>query len=227
MSYPRNNAAPPAIGVGEVRAVADGALQTSDVLVRVKIGTGSWGAGAGTLACDATSGLWTYVPSQAETNAESFIVAIYKADCMGASATVVTSAHGVAGYVRAYDASGNAIATAANQTTISGYVDCLPETWVIPATSAEVTAATSTLATAAALTTVDTVVDAIKVVIDAANSLDGKTLQEALRIIAAGAAGLSSGAGTGTETFKGLDKTTDRLTATVDAAGNRSAITYG
>lgn len=191
MSYPRNNASPPEIGVGEVRAVADGALQTTDVLVRVKIGTGSWGAGAGTLACDATSGLWTYVPSQAETNAESFVVAIYKADCVGASATVVTSAHGVAGYVRAYDASGSAIATAT------------------------------------ALATVDTVVDAIKVVTDAANSLDGKTLQQALRIIAAATAGKVSGAGTGTEVAKGLDGSTDRITATVDASGNRSAITYG
>jgi hypothetical protein len=97
VSYPRNNAAPPPIGIGEVRALADGALQTTDVLVRVKIGTGSWGAGAGTLACDATSGEWTYTPTQAETNAESFVVAIYKTDCFGASVTVVTSASGTAG----------------------------------------------------------------------------------------------------------------------------------
>lgn len=98
--YPRNAAAPPPIGVGEVRAVADGELQTSDVLARVKIGTGAWGAAAGTLACDATSGEWTYVPTQGETNAESFIVKIYKADCTGASATVVTSADSVAGKVQ-------------------------------------------------------------------------------------------------------------------------------
>lgn len=189
--YPKGNASPPPIGIGEVRAVADLALQTTDVLVRVKIGTGAWGAGAGTLACDATSGEWTYTPTQAETNAESFVVKVYKADCTGASQTVVTSAHDVAGYTRAYDASGNA------------------------------------LATATALATVDTVVDAIKVVTDAANSLDGKTLQQALRIIAAATAGKISGAGTGTEVAKGLDGSTDRITATVDASGNRTAITYG
>lgn len=57
--------------------------------------------------------------------------------------------------------------------------------------------------------------------------VDGKTLPAALQIIAAAAAGLVSGAGTGTEAFKGLDSVTTRLTVTVDASGNRTAITYG
>jgi len=56
--------------------------------------------------------------------------------------------------------------------------------------------------------------------------VDTKTLPNALEIIAAACIGIISGAGTGTEVFKGLDKTTTRASVTVDGSGNRSAITY-
>lgn len=56
--------------------------------------------------------------------------------------------------------------------------------------------------------------------------IDGKSLTAALQIIAAAAAGKVSGAGTGTEVFKGLDGATDRISATVDGSGNRTAISY-
>lgn len=49
----------------------------------------------------------------------------------------------------------------------------------------------------------------------------------ALDIIAASAIGIVSGAGSGTEVFKSLNKTTTRATVTVDSSGNRTAITYG
>ena len=57
--------------------------------------------------------------------------------------------------------------------------------------------------------------------------VDGKTLPAAVRIIAAAVAGRVSGAGTGTEVFKGLDEATTRITATVDSSGNRTDLTYG
>jgi hypothetical protein len=57
--------------------------------------------------------------------------------------------------------------------------------------------------------------------------IDTKTFTAALQYIAASCAGPVSGGGTSTETFLGLDATTTRLTITVDANGNRSAITYG
>lgn len=66
----------------------------------------------------------------------------------------------------------------------------------------------------------------IGALLDSPDVIDGKTLRQTLQYIAASAAGLLSGAGTGTELFKGLDKSTSRLEATVDADGNRSAITY-
>jgi len=59
-----------------------------------------------------------------------------------------------------------------------------------------------------------------------ASAIDGKTPQEALQYISAILAGKVSGAGTGTETFVGLDGTTDRVVVTVDTDGNRSAVEY-
>ncbi len=56
--------------------------------------------------------------------------------------------------------------------------------------------------------------------------VDGKALPAALQIIAASVAGKISGAGTGTETFLGLDQSTTRFVSTVDASGNRSGVSY-
>ncbi len=52
----------------------------------------------------------------------------------------------------------------------------------------------------------------------------GLTAAQVLRISAAALAGEVSGAGTGTETFKGLDGTTDRIVSTVDNDGNRTTV---
>jgi hypothetical protein len=98
--YPRNNASPPAIDLGEIVLKADGTQQTTGVSARVKIGTGAWGAAAGSLDVDATSGIWTYAPTQAETNADYFIVAAYKSACTSVSKTIITSNSATAGQVR-------------------------------------------------------------------------------------------------------------------------------
>jgi hypothetical protein len=98
MSYPRNAATPPIVAVGAIYLLADGTIQTSGASVRVKTGTGAWGSGSGTLACDSTSGIWTYAPTQAETDAESFVVGVYKSASTSAQVTVATSASATAGY---------------------------------------------------------------------------------------------------------------------------------
>ena len=63
----------------------------------------------------------------------------------------------------------------------------------------------------------------VRHLMDAAE-VDGLKFIEAVRAIAAATAGTVSGAGTGTETFIGLDDVTQRLVATVDSSGNRTAI---
>ena len=98
MTYPRNAASPPPFVVGQVVQISDGAVQTAGVSARVKTGTGSWGASAGTLTVDATSGFWEYTPTQGETNAESFSVVIYKTGCIGDTRSIATSASATAGY---------------------------------------------------------------------------------------------------------------------------------
>lgn len=80
---------------------------------------------------------------------------------------------------------------------------------------------------AAILAAVDTEVAAIKAKTDnLPSSVDGKTLQEWYQIVGATTGGKLSGAQTGTEVFVGLDGTTVRVTASVDASGNRTAIVY-
>jgi hypothetical protein len=95
--YPRNAASPPEISVGSLVSTTDGSLATTGASVRVKSG-GSWAAGAGTLSCDATSGIWSYVPTQGETNASHFIVAVYRSGHVSIERTVVTTVSDVAGY---------------------------------------------------------------------------------------------------------------------------------
>lgn len=98
MSYPRNAASPPVVAVGAIYLLADGTIQTTGASARVKTGSGAWGAAAGTLACDSTSGVWTYAPTQGETDAESFLIAVYKSASTTAQVTVATSASATAGY---------------------------------------------------------------------------------------------------------------------------------
>jgi hypothetical protein len=52
----------------------------------------------------------------------------------------------------------------------------------------------------------------------------GYTAAEILRILAAVMAGEVSGGGSGVETFKGLDGSTDRVISTVDDDGNRTSV---
>jgi hypothetical protein len=63
-------------------------------------------------------------------------------------------------------------------------------------------------------------------ILDLAGAIDGKTLRQSLRYLAALLAGKVSGAGTGTETFMGLEGATNRVQVTVDATGNRSNVVY-
>lgn len=57
--------------------------------------------------------------------------------------------------------------------------------------------------------------------------IDGKTFVQSVQYVSAMTAGRVSGAGTGTEVFKGLDEATTRVTVTVDGSGNRTDIVYG
>jgi hypothetical protein len=68
--------------------------------------------------------------------------------------------------------------------------------------------------------------DANYITVDSAD-FDGKTMRQVLQLMAAVLCGETTGAGTGTEKFRSLDDSADRVTATIDAAtGNRTGMTY-
>ena len=64
-------------------------------------------------------------------------------------------------------------------------------------------------------------------IFDRANGVEtGWTLKQILRILASTLAGQLSGAATTTITIRDIGDTKTRVTATVDASGNRSAVTF-
>ena len=163
--YPRNAASPPAIDLGQILLLSDGTIQTTGVSVRVKIGTNPWGAGAGSLDCDATSGVWTYAPTQAETADPFFLVAVYKSGCSAQSRCVITSVSDTTGYagldwskVRAptttLNLSGTSIKTATDvETDTQDIQSRLPAALVSGRMDASVGAMANNSVTAAALAT--------------------------------------------------------------------------
>lgn len=119
------------------------------------------------------------------------------------------------------------ITTATNVTTVNGLA-----AGVITASSIASDAITAAkIATGAidadALAT-DAVTEIATGILDAADAIEtGITPRLAWRYTAAATAGKLSGAATTTNVMKGVGTNTDRITATVDADGNRTAITLG
>ena len=116
--YPRNAASPPRIAIGAIHLIADGSKVVSDALVVVRPEGGAEGAGAGTLVVGATTGIWYYTPTQAETNYTAFTITVYKTGCTTASATIITTASAVAGRTMP-DAAYDAAKTAASATAVA------------------------------------------------------------------------------------------------------------
>jgi hypothetical protein len=59
----------------------------------------------------------------------------------------------------------------------------------------------------------------------AAGDVDGFTIEQTLKLCLAALAGKLSGAATATVTIRAADDSKNRIVATVDSSGNRSAIT--
>ena len=85
--YARNNASPRPITIGAVVQISDGAVQTTGVSVKVRKDAGSWATGAGTLAVE--EGVWSYTPTQGETDCDALQIIIYKTSCIPNSMEVV------------------------------------------------------------------------------------------------------------------------------------------
>ena len=170
-------------------------------------------------------GYYAYAPTQAETNCDLFLL-------ITTSSTSNVVVDEVIIYTRVDDSIETKLDTVDGivdsilvdtGTTLDGKIDTIDG---IVDSILEDTGTTLP----ATLSTIDGIVDSILVDTNSLNDgtgVDGKTIVQALRIIAAAVAGRVSGAGTGTETFLGMDEATTRLTVTVDSDGNRSDIAYG
>ncbi len=79
----------------------------------------------------------------------------------------------------------------------------------------------------ATITTLQTTADALPTLAEilAGGDIDGYTLEETLKLCLAALSGKLSGAATTTITIRAADDSADRITATVDSDGNRSAVT--
>ena len=161
--YPRNNASPERLAIGQVILISDGTIQTSAVVITVRGQGGAEATGGGTTVYGAEGTVY-YTPTQAETNYTSFVVIASKASCFSASLTVVTTASSTAGQVDVKSVAGTAQTANDNGADINAI---LLDTAEIGTAGAGLTA----LATAANLATVDTVVDGIQT--DLSNATDG------------------------------------------------------
>jgi hypothetical protein len=119
------------------------------------------------------------------------------------------------------------LATAAALQTVDDNVDA-----ILVDTGTDIPATLTTiddfldLEVAAILAAVDTEVAAIKAKTDLIpGTQDGKTFAETVLLMAAALLGKASGLGSTTAIYRSLDDAHDRITATVDSDGNRTAVT--
>jgi hypothetical protein len=67
--------------------------------------------------------------------------------------------------------------------------------------------------------------DIVFALLDTAGTVDGLSMRELFRVMAAVLAGKVSGAGTNAPVFRAVDDSKDRVAATTDATGNRTSVT--
>ena len=97
--YARNSASPRPITVGQIILIADGTVQTTGVAAKVRKDGGTWTAASGSTSVE--EGVWSYTPTQGETDCEALEVLVYKAGCYQAFQEVITTAVSTFGKVQA------------------------------------------------------------------------------------------------------------------------------
>lgn len=163
--YPKNNASPERIAVGQVVLISDGTVQSTGVAIVVRGQGGAEAAGGGTIAYGADNTVY-YTPTQAETNFTSFVVIASKASCFSASQTIITTASSTSGQVDVKSIAGTAQTANDNgadiNTLLTRIIGTLASGTHNPATAAQI-AVLSDWINGGRL---DLLLDAIKVVTD-------------------------------------------------------------
>ena len=141
----------------------------------------------------------------------------------GAVGSVTGSVGSVTGAVGSV--TGNVSGSVASVTGSVGSV-----TGAVGSVTASVTVGTNNDKTGYSISGTKTTLDALNDIstanILASGNVDGLTIEQSLKVLGAGMAGIVAGAATTSMTFKGWNgNATTRITATVDASGNRTAVT--
>jgi hypothetical protein len=206
----------------------------------------STGSGAGSFS-EIASGYYAYAPSQAETDCDLFLlittsstanvvvdaVIIYtrvddsietKIDTVDGivDSILVDTGTTLDGKIDTIDGIVDAILVDTG-TTLDGKIDVIDGIVdaILVDTDTTLPGLLSTIDTVCDLTLSDTAA------LTSATFVDGKSLAEAMEIVAAVLAGEVSGAGTGIETFSGINGAKSKVIVTVDSDGNRSNVSYG
>ncbi len=187
----------PTLAAGDVKVSKDGGAFSNITSLPTAISSGAW---------------LTVALSATEMNADRIVVMFH--DAAGAewcdvSCLIFTVSQQI-----------DDLASQASANTIAGYLDT---------EIAAIKAKTDNLpASPAATGDIPTAIQNADALLDRANGVEtGLTPRNALRLQAAATAGKLSGAATNTNTIRNaVADSKDRITATVDADGNRTAITY-
>ena len=226
------NTAGQVVGAQMVSAT-DGSAFTGSVTVAVTVDAGTQATGSvGSGACTHEGGGYhTYAPSQAETNGDLIAftfsgtgavpqtVQVYTRGALSTQEKADLNAEVDTAISDAALATASALATV--DTNVNAILDDTGTSGVLVATggiSATSFAASAIDASALAATAVDEI-------LDEAIGDSTITLRQAMKAMLAALAGKASGAATTTMTFRNVADDADVIVATVDADGNRTAVT--
>lgn len=210
------NIAPSAVQMGDLATAAN--LATVDTVVdAILVDTAEIGAAGAGLTALATQASVNTIDDFLDTEIASIVASIGTVENLGTGATLAKNLRDMGGAT--FDSTTDTIEAVRNTlVTVEGYVDTevaaiKAKTDLIPAAPAAVGDIPTANANADAL-------------LDRAAGVEtGYTLRQAQRIMLSALAGKASGLATTTAVFRDVTDTKNRISATVDADGNRSAVT--
>lgn len=227
----KKNVASQKVGAQMVSAT-DGSAFTGSVTVEVTLDAGTQATGSvGSGACTHEgTGYHTYAPAQAETNGDLAAFTFHGTGAIPVTVQIYTSfpqsadnATNIALIKTSTDEIGTAGAGLTNINLPNQTMDIVGN--ITGNLSGSVGSVGANGISAASLAA-DAGTELATALLDLANGVEtGTTVRQALKILGAALAGKVSGAGTTTITFRNMGDASDVIVATVDADGNRSAVT--
>lgn len=227
----KKNVASQKVGAQMVSAT-DGSAFTGSVTVEVTLDAGTQATGSvGSGACTHEgNGYHTYAPAQAETNGDLAAFTFHGTGAIPVTVQIYTSfpqsvdnATNIALIKTSTDEIGTAGAGLTNINLPNQTMDIVGN--ITGNLSGSVGSVGANGISAASLAA-DAGTELATALLDLANGVEtGTTVRQALKILGAALAGKVSGAGTTTITFRNMGDASDVIVATVDADGNRSAVT--